>query len=272
MALRKSGEMIAGPPQRDVAVPRVVVDLAEGRGIRPVWMNELGGLTFELGTGAARSFVKWAPAGSGIDLPGEAARMAWLRPFSLVPDILTMGEDVAGSWLVTAPLRGASAVADRWTRDPAIAVAAIGAGLRYLHDHAPVRTCPFSWSARDRLTVARQRIADGTTHPGAWHETHQHLTLDDALSILDDVPAVEELVVCHGDACAPNSIIDGGTWSGHVDLGSLGTADRWADLAIATWSTRWNYGPGWEQSLLDAYGVTGDRVRTEYYRLLWDLS
>lgn len=34
----------------------------------------------------------------------------------------------------------------------------------------------------------------------------------------------------------------------------MGVADRWADLAIATLSTTWNYGPGWEQSVLDAYG------------------
>jgi aminoglycoside phosphotransferase len=36
-------------------------------------------------------------------------------------------------------------------------------------------------------------------------------------------------VVCHGDACAPNTLIAAeGRWSGHVDLGMLGTADRWA--------------------------------------------
>jgi kanamycin kinase len=51
----------------------------------------------------------------------------------------------------------------------------------------------------------------------------------------------------HGDACAPNTLIShDGHCSGHVDFGALGTADRWADLAIATWSTIWNYGPGWE--------------------------
>ena len=81
------------------------------------------------------------------------------------------------------------------------------------------------------------------------------------------------MVVCHGDACAPNTLIGaGGRWSGHVDLGSLGIADRWADLAIATWSAGWNYGPGWEGLLLDAYGVQPDPERTRYYRLLWDLG
>jgi len=57
-----------------------------------------------------------------------------------------------------------------------------------------------------------------------------------------------------------------------VDLGSLGTADRWADLAVATWSTQWNYGAGWEQLLLDAYGTDPDPGRSAYYRLLWDLG
>ena len=88
-----------------------------------------------------------------------------------------------------------------------------------------------------------------------------------------EIPPADKLVVCHGDACAPNTLItDDGRWSGHVDLGDLGVADRWADLAIATWSTGWNYGPGWEQVLLDAYGIKPDEERTSYYRLLWELG
>jgi kanamycin kinase len=72
---------------------------------------------------------------------------------------------------------------------------------------------------------------------------------------------------------APNTLIGSdGRWSGHVDLGRLGIADLWADLAIATWSAGWNYGPGWERLLLDAYGVEPDPERTRHYRLLWDLG
>ena len=41
---------------------------------------------------------------------------------------------------------------------------------------------------------------------------------------------------------------------------------------LATWSTTWNYGPGWEDFLLDAYGVDPDAHRMRYYRLLWDLG
>jgi kanamycin kinase len=102
---------------------------------------------------------------------------------------------------------------------------------------------------------------------------HQPLGLGRALDLLADIPPVDRLVVCHGDSCAPNTLLtDDGRWSGHVDLGELGVADRWADLAVATWSTEWNYGPGWDKLLLQAYGVPPDPDRTRYYRLLWDLG
>jgi kanamycin kinase len=269
---REHEVVVAGPPEGDVGVPTVIFELAAGRPVRAVWLNELGGLTFELGTGSDRCFAKWAPADSELDLAGEASRMIWTRPFSLVPEVVAMGKDAAGSWLATTALSGESAVSDRWRQEPIVAVTAIGVGLRHLHDHAPVESCPFSWSVSDRIARARQRVADGMTRASAWHRTHQALTLEDAVAIATDPPEVDRLVVCHGDACAPNTIIDAGTWSGHVDLGSLGVADRWADLAIATWSTEWNYGPGWEHTLLDAYGIESDPARTAYYRLLWDLT
>ncbi|MCP4083594.1 MAG: phosphotransferase [Actinomycetia bacterium] len=95
----------------------------------------------------------------------------------------------------------------------------------------------------------------------------------DAIGAIDNPPPVDQLVVCHGDACAPNTLLsaDGGL-AGHVDFGALGVADHWADLAVATWSIVWNYGPAWEHRLLDAYGIDPDPERTAYCRLLWDLG
>lgn len=86
-------------------------------------------------------------------------------------------------------------------------------------------------------------------------------------------PPVDRLVVCHGDACAPNTLVtDAGTWSGHVDLGALGVGDRWADIAVAAMSLEWNYGPGWEDALLAAYGIERDVERMSYYRDLWNAT
>jgi kanamycin kinase len=57
-----------------------------------------------------------------------------------------------------------------------------------------------------------------------------------------------------------------------VDLGSLGLADRWADIAVAAWSTELNYGPGYADLICTGYGIEPDRERLAYYRLLWDMA
>lgn len=262
----------AGPPQHTI-VPEAVADLAGARPLRAVWENQLGGLTFEIGFGSGRTFVKWSPTSSGIDLDAEAARLRWAHAFTSVPRVLDQGRDETGCWLATSPIEGQSAVAPRWKADPATAVTALGAGLRALHEALPVDACPFSWSREGRVFDARNRGSAGLLDPSTWDRAHRSLTVDEAVDLLEDGPTVDRLVVCHGDPCAPNTVLTGdGRVSGHVDLGALGVADRWADLAVATWSTQWNYGPGWEERLLDAYGVSADPVRTRYYRLLWDLG
>ena len=79
-------------------------------------------------------------------------------------------------------------------------------------------------------------------------------------------------MVCHGDYCFPNALILDGQVIAFVDLGELGVADRWWDLAVASWSTTWNIGPGWEDAFLETYGIEPDPERISYYRLLYDLA
>jgi kanamycin kinase len=242
---------IAGVPTRWVRAPREVEALAQGDPVSAVWENQVGGLTFRIGEPIPRAYVKWAPAGSRVDLAVEAERMRWAGQFTAVPHILDVGSSESGSWLLTRAVNGESAVSRRWAEDPLTAVRGIGSGLRSLHDALPVDDCPFSWSVQTRTAGLSAGV----------------------VSELPPIPPVDKLVVCHGDACAPNTLLDeNGQWIAHVDFGSLGLPDRWADIAAATWSTEWNYGPGFEDALLDAYGVDPDPVRTEFYRALWGID
>ena len=247
---------LAGPPAQDVDPPSAVRRVAAGDAVRPVWENQLGCLTFALGAPPKR-YVKWLPRGVDpalADLAAEAERLRWAAPDTPVPEVLDVGGDDDATWLVTAAMPGTSAVDPRWVADPAPAVRAIGAGLRALHDALPVEACPFDWSPERRLEHLQLRF--------------EHLRAE-----LAEPPPVDRLVVCHGDACAPNTLVGAdGRWVGHVDLGSLGVADRWADLAVASMSLGWNFGPGWEDDLYEAYGVEPDDERIAYHRLLWDAT
>lgn len=231
--------------------------IAGDRAPLQVWHNQLGGLTYVLGTGERREFVKWCPLHVEFDLELEARKLTWAAGYVSVPRVLGTDRDVDGQWLHTAGLPGDTAVAPAFVARPALAVAGIGRGLRRLHDRLPVAGCPWDWSPATRSSVARLREAGSAQ----------------ARQALGEPPTVDRLVVCHGDACAPNTLLDpAGEVTGHVDLGSLGTADRWADLAVASYSLSWNFDGDWEPTFFAAYGVEPDPVRIAYYRGLWDAT
>ena len=237
-------------PADDVEIPDRVRALVGTAELVPVWRNNLGGLTFRAGA----LFVKWGPRHDEGSMADEAERIAWAAQWTPVPEVLDHGSDDDEEWLVTSALEAESAVSPRWSSRPEVAVRVIGAGLRALHDTLPVAECPFDWSVPTRMLRARER----------------GITLPDELR---DPPPVDRLVVCHGDACAPNTLVDeNGRWAAHVDLGALGIADRWADIAVASMSLEWNYGPGWEPAFYEAYGIDPDPVRIDYYRALWNAT
>ncbi|TPX04534.1 aminoglycoside 3'-phosphotransferase [Schumannella luteola] len=235
---------IASAPDGPVEVPDAVRTRVHAP--RAVWRNMVGGLTFHDAAGAR--YLKWNPAGSGASLSAERDRLTWAIRFHPVPEVLEYASDGAGELLVTRELPGSGAVTPRWLGEPRTAVRAIGEGLRALHEHLPAAECPFDWSVAART---------------AGHE----------LPALGDPPPIDELVVCQGDPCAPNTIIGAdGRWTGHVDLAALGLADRWADLAVASMSLGWNYGDSWEPEFFVAYGIAPDPERIAYYRALWDAT
>lgn len=243
----------AGVPQEPVPVPQLVSELAAELGAagepEPVWRNALGALTFKAHRADAQWFIKWqdltalAPAQQAeADLKAEAARLRWAGQFVNVPEVVDDGARSAQAWLVTRAISGLSAYAPQWRQHPEETVRAIALGLRRFHDALPVADCPF---------------------PLSW------------ASAAPDAPAPEQLVVCHGDPCVPNTLLDErGQFLAHVDVGALGVGDRWADLAIATYSISWkvNFGRSYDQLFFSTYGVDPDPVRINYYRQLWDRS
>lgn len=234
-------------------VPAAVAEIAAGAAIRWIWHNELDGRTYRIERGDRAEYVKWSPDHPEIDLALEAAKLTWAAAYSTVPEVLGHGRDSDTSgWLHTIAIAADSAVAPTWKAEPLTAARAIGAGLRQLHDRLPIADCPWSWQIADRVPMIKK---------------------DQDRVLIDQAPDLDQLVVCHGDACAPNTLIAAdGSCAGHVDLGSLGVGDRWADLAIATYSLDWNYQPAYEDELLAAYGVQRDDERIDYYRRLWDAT
>lgn len=238
-------------PSSSEPIPAQVKELAGDTALVPVWRNDYGGLTFRTGDGR---YIKWGPLNAESSMLDEARRMTWAGRFTPVPHVLDVGSDEESEWLITRALPGRSAVDPRWVAHPRSAVRAVGEGLRALHDALPVAECPFDWSVPARIANAEAR----------------------GIEVPDELrtpPPVDLLVVCHADACCPNTLVsDDGTWLAHVDLGLLGVGDRWGDIAVAVMSTEWDFGAGWDDELIAAYGVEPDHERLTYYRDLWNAT
>lgn len=226
----------------DDPVPDPVVERAQGRPVELVWRNDLDGLTFRIDD----EYIKWNPRHTGIDLARERVRLEWIAGRHPAPRVLSWGENEKAQWLVTESLAGGCAVGDEWRARRPEAIRAIATGLRAIHS-IPIDDFPPAWATE--VWVGRTPESIGSR------------------------PPVDEVVLVHGDACAPNTLVSwAGEWTGNVDFGDLGIGDRWADLAVASLSLDWNFGEGHQDELFDAYELEPDEERIRYYRALWHLE
>ncbi|UOW00155.1 aminoglycoside 3'-phosphotransferase [Agrococcus sp. SCSIO52902] len=225
---------LAGPPPAGTPVPPPIARRAGHDPVELVWRNELGGVTARIDRIGGAVYAKWSPVGAE-SLAAEEQRMRWLATASSVPvpRVLGLHREAGGELLETAAIPAPSIVSAAGLHDPDAAAAALGEGLRRLHA-TDARTCPFpapDWTAS---------------------------------------APVDDPVVCHGDPCAPNTLIADGRFAGLVDLGRVGVGDRWSDLAIASWSLAWNGLGDAEPAFWAAYGAAPDPERIRRWRALWE--
>lgn len=212
-------------------------------------------------------FVKEA----ATSLHEEVLRLEWLQGKVPVPKVVHFCENEHGSVLVTTAVPGVN-LTDFNDESPEIKrqlVEVFAEALKRFHA-VDARGCPFGHSAgREFGRLEAQLIAleasTGETFNTRWARQK--------LAELRQNQPEETLVLTHGDACLPNILVQDFGLSGFVDLGAAGLGDRWRDLERACWSLGYNYGAGYDEVFLRAYGVSEvDRVKEGFYRELEHLS
>ncbi|WP_328528239.1 APH(3'') family aminoglycoside O-phosphotransferase [Nocardioides sp. NBC_00368] len=255
---------------------------ADGATWEPVTTGESGAVV--LHDRDRGRYAKLVPTAARDDLTAERDRIAWLVetgiPTTSVLDWRTTDD---GACLITGAVPGvpagqldAAALRHAW---PAIA-----ATVRDLHA-LPAADCPFGGGLASMMPLARTTVAEHRVQTEFLPVTMQQTPPAQILGRLEDeLPQrrrqeESERVVCHGDLCLPNILIDPDTMrvAGLIDLGRLGVADPYADIALLLANARETWPDELTARQADhefaaLYGADLDEERQHFYLLLDPLT
>ena len=203
------------------------------------------------------------------ELAGEVARLRWLASQGLAcPEIIAHETDDEREWLLMSALHGSDLVSAEWLQ-PLERVRLFAGALRRLHA-IDIAACPFDHRLENRIGTARAHLLAGRVDEDDFDESRLGRSAEDLFrELVETRPSTEDLVVTHGDACLPNFMADGPKFSGYIDCGRLGVADRHQDIALACGSIEHNFGEELVAEFLKAYGdFQPQEEKMAYYQLL----
>lgn len=217
-------------------------------------------------------YLKTTPIDLGFALHAEKLRYEWLRGRAACPDVLAY--DVIGDeeHLVLAEVPGLPSFDASLPRDTVID--RLAEGLRFIHS-IPLAECPFDMRLDVKIAMAKDNAKSGRVDLDDLQPEHNGWTTAMLLREVERLrPQSEDLVVAHGDYCLPNVMLsdDAARITGFIDIGYLGVADRYQDLALAWQSIRYNFGEEYVTPFFSAYGLPDpDFEKIAFYNLLDEL-
>ena len=204
-------------------------------------------------------------------LQAEAERIQWLNGRLPVPQLLDFEITDEGAFLLMTAVPGVNITHfnDQKDSDKETAVRLLAEGLHQLHN-LPIADCPFDHRLDVQIEKAREYTELGLVDEDDFDEERLG---QKAAALFEEVlatrPSSEDVVFTHGDYCLPNVMVIDGRFSGFIDLGNAGIADRYQDLALCTRSLAYNFGAGWEELFWHCYGLEQpNKAKATFYRLL----
>ncbi len=242
----------------------------------PVLTGESGTSVFRRSDSAA--YAKCVTTPGVQELDGERQRIDWLSSSDVAgPAVLSWAQSDLGACLIISAVPGIPAT-DLSPPDLLEAWPSLVRTVRSLHK-LPLADGPFQRRLATMLDRAEDVVTRDAVSPEFLLPEQRQTAPADLLERLRaKVPdrvgqEAEDLVVCHGDACLPNFIVDPDTrqCTGLIDLGRLGIADRYVDLSLLAANSHpaWRTGEEAQRAfhmLFEVYGIAvPDQDRLRFY-------
>ncbi|EBI8487007.1 APH(3'') family aminoglycoside O-phosphotransferase [Salmonella enterica] len=177
----------------------------------PVRGGESGDFVFRRGDGHA--FAKIAPASRRGELAGERDRLIWLKGRGVAcPEVINWQEEQEGACLVITAIPGVPA-ADLSGADLLKAWPSMGQQLGAVHSLS-VDQCPFERRLSRMFGRAVDVVSRNAVNPDFLPDEDKSTPQLDLLARVERELPVRldqertDMVVCHGDPCMPNFMVD----------------------------------------------------------------
>ncbi|MBQ6878143.1 MAG: aminoglycoside 3'-phosphotransferase [Oscillospiraceae bacterium] len=216
-------------------------------------------------------------------LKNEHEMMGWLKNKISVPKILCDVLENGLDYTLMTKIPGKMSCEEEYMSRPEFLVSVLSDALKMLWE-IDISDCPVKNDLSTVLCEAEYRVEHGFVDvDDAEPETfgkNGYRSPEELLKWLCDNRPEEDFVLSHGDFCLPNIFIADDKFSGFVDVGRTGVADRYQDIALCFRSLRHNfdgtycgksYGGYADSMLFDALGLKPDFDKIRYYILLDEL-
>lgn len=256
-----------------IPVPASVSAALQGYHWAADTIGQSGGAVYRLHgkPGALDLFLKHGNDAVADDITDEMVRLRWLAGYMPVPEIKHFIATPGEAWLLMTAIPGQTAHQILSAHpDARIGVVdALATFLRRLHA-IPLDACPFTSDHAYRLAQARRRIDAGLVDEDDFDAEREGWSAERVWEALQRLlPLASDPVVTHGDFSLDNVLIVDGAVVGCIDVGRLGIADRYQDLAIV-WNDLGAVDAFLQDRLLAHYGIAQVDLRKLEFHLLLD--
>ncbi len=214
-------------------------------------------------------FLKMAKKGM---LTSEYEKLKWLDGKLLVPKITFYETNDNTEFLITESIEGEMVCSDEYVNNPKLALKIIGEAFENIYN-VDIKDCPFNVSLDYKLNLIENNVKNNLIKKGDLKpETlEKYQSLENIIKFLKENKFEEELCFSHGDTSLPNIFAHNNHFSGFIDVGECGVADKWFDLAICEKSIKRNYGEEYISKFYEELNIVPDRTKIDYYLLMMEL-
>ncbi len=214
-------------------------------------------------------FIKIAKKGM---LTSEYEKLKWLDGKLAIPKIVLYDASNDTEYLITEAIEGEMACSSAYLDNPDLGIKVIKEAFNNIYN-VDITDCPFNVDINYKLALIEDNVNRGLITDSDLKEAtlEKFGSAKNLVNYLKENKFVDELCFSHGDTSLPNIFGRNDIFTGFIDVGECGLADKWFDLAICEKSIRRNYGETYINKFYEALNIIPDRNKIDYYLYMMEL-